>query len=846
MTTDHNNIERGSFIVYIAGVEVPVLEVTVSSGVWQFPEAVISMVPDVELVRLGREDRVPAAVFYLDTHYSEDGTKAEEPEFRLLFDGEITGWEYRNTPMGRTMAFRAVAHAQVWTQWFQHFMTTVEDYATSYNYEGWTSGITTADVVFPFSLFKRNLIDGELIKKPYDFIENLFRFICTPNATTTTALSVNFFAPWALRTSFKERWAPCPYVEVEDVQGNFGGEGIFPILRAVQDTKVLKGILKHVSDLGGKSSVWEYISNIFQILHYELILNPAPACVKYDLAKDTMGGIPAVKETKSGSPRTITSGTISRVVPANSMSLTFTEGRDKVRLLNYVTSPNLQFCIPPMCNVIFPSMVTGYGMSENYLAQPTRILMNPSAMEAHNIITDRASIESVMANTALTTAYPEIARRSVELADSHPTRQVHGFIVYPEEYFKGPVPVIKHPPPHFTQMAKAYLQDIRGPGGPAPEFLYSNLVDETLGKFQLGQLYDAYTKFEYHRARAANKRGTIDTLFNPYVVAGYPGVVFDLDDTGVHTTSTFVQVTHRLSAHEMKTSINYVNARTFGDFFEALAEDRKLVDKATNTVPNEFGLTEAENKALRKLREHRDYLHARGTPLNPAEEASVEKIEQLARLYTRAQMGGQIDQINAAPLTTVLDVRYRFQHGKRADEAYKRLFHRDEIGKAAAFDWTEYISVQGGKKIKNDETLEVTTRDGNSLSEKAFAYPGVKEDQHFVINPNMAKYAKDSRKALQHTSRPVCTLKEYVAFMGYNAQVKVVSSSGEGGKGASYYEEILDTWEPLTDQTQGNLDPDTLQPREVTLKDVEMRYNWHARLKKYREKVYKRSHPHSA
>ena len=80
---------EGSFVVYFNGIEIPVQSVQVNLGVWQIPTASIAVAPDVEMQRLGAEDRVHVVVFYLDDIQTE--IEGKNPEFRLLFEGEITG-----------------------------------------------------------------------------------------------------------------------------------------------------------------------------------------------------------------------------------------------------------------------------------------------------------------------------------------------------------------------------------------------------------------------------------------------------------------------------------------------------------------------------------------------------------------------------------------------------------------------------------------------------------------------------------------------------------------------------------------------------------------------------------
>ncbi|RKY26698.1 MAG: hypothetical protein DRP83_03705, partial [Planctomycetota bacterium] len=53
-----NMPREAAWIVYINGLEIPVMGVDVTYGVWQIPTAAIRMVPHPMLQRLGAEDRL--------------------------------------------------------------------------------------------------------------------------------------------------------------------------------------------------------------------------------------------------------------------------------------------------------------------------------------------------------------------------------------------------------------------------------------------------------------------------------------------------------------------------------------------------------------------------------------------------------------------------------------------------------------------------------------------------------------------------------------------------------------------------------------------------------------------
>jgi len=112
---------RGAWLVYINGLEIPCPEVAVSYGVWGIPEATLTFSPHRLLQRLGNEDRVEVVIFYLDTTYQPD-----QPQFRILFEGEILGWSYTSMRGQRMMSFNAVADISMLTQLNFSFLNTVD------------------------------------------------------------------------------------------------------------------------------------------------------------------------------------------------------------------------------------------------------------------------------------------------------------------------------------------------------------------------------------------------------------------------------------------------------------------------------------------------------------------------------------------------------------------------------------------------------------------------------------------------------------------------------------------------------------------------------------------------
>lgn len=112
------------------------------------------------------------------------------------------------------------------------------------------------------------------------------------------------------------------------------------------------------------------------------------------------------------------------------------------------------------------------------------------------------------------------------------------------------------------------------------------------------ETYFKYAKFEHFREKYSSRTASASGVFNPYIIAGYPGYIFDNDGTNFHLAGTVVSGTHRLSnAGGSGTQVNMTFARTFHEMFEEANIERngfpigpvdpiEVVSDATQRIPN--------------------------------------------------------------------------------------------------------------------------------------------------------------------------------------------------------------------------------------------------------------------
>jgi len=612
-----------AWIVYINGIEVPCVTASTSCGVWSIPEAEITLVPDPIIARLGAEDRVSVQIFYCD-YWANPG----HADFRLMFDGEIVGWSYVNVQRGRSLSFNCVDYIQIWTQLFFFFMSSMDDVATGTS--GNQIGVTAAGVqgvgyapIYPYSLFAQGLVpasttapgsttttDGGtasngLITRPIDFVYNVVRGLIAdvPNRSVPAC---NFFAPWTQRTNFHRRFVAIPYLE------SGSNPGIWPILRSVRADFAVSAVAQQASRIGSAGSVWEMFQNIMGVLMMEIAMIPTPAAVVSDYAS---------LEIKGPAPLR-------------------TDATRTVFLTNYFTKPQFLFGIPPVCNVFFPSQIVSYSYNENFITQPTRMYFSEESwLNYLNVDATASSGLASMIRDALSVAHPEEVNQAARAAIDHPGQNGKNVLVYPEEFFKGPVVDRRPMPQWFTFLGQAGASTGEDAPAPPPEGTASG---DVLPGDSDRDIFRLYAKYEYFKERYSNRSGALTLVFNPYPVPGFPCAVFDRRSTQIDTFGYITTVRQRLQSDGWSTDVSFSHGRTFQEMFALLNYQFTF----ENTL---IGVTA------------------------PATSSSIYEGTQATDFASQAQLVGAIATAPPEPISEIRDV---IQNFTRAEAFYKTLFFR--------------------------------------------------------------------------------------------------------------------------------------------------------------------------
>jgi hypothetical protein len=303
---------QASWICYINGIEVPILGFSTSCSVGQIPSFTISLAPHPSLERLGVEDRVPVAIFYLDYWHTP-----EAPEFRLLIDGEIVGWSYTNYMGRRAMTFDCLSHIHVLQQLYFFYMTNVDDVVAAQSPTVMAQGFSTPGLLYPYALFHKGLLATseqiqaaqprrpgavgqsdlpaqddnsdatKLIQAPYELLYNVIRGVIGKNvpAERRSIPMLNFFARHVRKTRLYNRFVRLPFLEDPAVIGE--RKGVFPIFNAARNDEAMNAMQRQAaSQVGNSGPVWNLLQQLFSDVYMDIAMIPNPAAVTVSLGND--------------------------------------------------------------------------------------------------------------------------------------------------------------------------------------------------------------------------------------------------------------------------------------------------------------------------------------------------------------------------------------------------------------------------------------------------------------------------------------------------------------------------------------------------------------------------------
>lgn len=808
-TFSPNKGHVGSYIVYVNGIEIPTRSVVTTYGVWEIPTTEISLAPDPVLNRLGAEDRVQVQVFFIDDFN-------DVPVPRLLAEGEITGWTSSLRAGEANLTFTVVNQIAVFTQLFVQFLTNVDDMAAHavWNAQGVSSiAPTQSEIVFPYSLFTQGLIGTKFISRPFDILYNVVINMIgsqVPEAQRSVPVT-NFFSRWARITNFVNRFVATP---VFDSSTN---TSIFPVLKAVQTTSALdvltRALIPYVRQLQNAGSIWDTLQLIFQTMLTEIVMLPTAPLVSVDLTTSE------IKQTDF-SNRTLSNG-----IPSSNP-----DPATPNRLLNYFVKPQFIFGLPPACNIIFPSMIESFQYSENYATQPTRLYFNNETI--HQLFKVRGQLDpAIMA--ALATAWPPEAERFQKAKASGLKSTGKNFLIFPEEFYKGPVMDTRIVPTWLFFLKQAELSakksDSEVPADTQPAIKSDYQPVSTYST----DIYELYAEYEFYREKYSRRSGAVICKFNPFIVPGFPAIVFDNVVTKQYLFCYVTNVQHTLTTSSVQTTVSFSYGRTLYEVFGLLKAEFEKKSTAIGVSPRDpiqdisdtiqhFGAAEQFYQALFFGKMASNPKDACGQwfkvlAYENEEEGAPESIfitgtnDAFIRAYNEAVAAdtaylNQLDEYSTQLAQAEAELI-------AASDSLTRL---DRLAQKTAEDKDLYelnAAIVLASQIRIDELTKLIESIDSARSDlkKILENPDIdKKVRHnldttktVVPSPAFEEAFESYDVAMKYVWRPICSLDEYIIFMNSKGENPIPAFGTPNSIGAVYYERIR-RMIPLT--------PDTVLP----------------------------------
>jgi hypothetical protein len=518
------------------------------------------------------------------------------------------------------------------------------------------------------------------------------------------------------------------------------------------------------------------------------------------------------------------------------------------------------FGLAPTCNVIFPSMTPQISYNENYVTQPTRLYVEDNNLV--NLVAGKQVSQEMdkLITNVLARGYPPPVDRIYRdrVLGQNASLTGKNLLIYPEEFFKGPVTTRVQAPSWFMHYAN--IVNAQGHGASAPD---AKSVGPANGKSLTDQdVYLLYAQYEYFRQRYAQRTGAVQCAFNPYVVPGFPMVAFDDFQSRLHTVGYLMKANQTITSEGLNTTLQMSYARTIYEFLEdianeidnpALASRKGLATAAAppEPIPEIRDIVQHEYKcdqfyqALFHQRQDKDTATKKKKPAvfrardilafvkadgkledifieGKNEETITKKVGQLAAAQTvLLNLKG-----NSIAMQKYIFGGMKESERKTIEKALDVIMESDRQDKNARSN--SVIAIYGSNgyinAIRNrnnfDEVLSTAAQAValNSKQTTSHNLAGASQ-RELTPRPGYEPLFDSYDAAMKYCSRPICTLEEYILFIGgtpSGPQDDVAYKDGGGVPSARYYERIrtltgADETTSVKDAQQGFKETDSKQ-----------------------------------
>jgi len=523
-----HNLFKIDLKVYISGVRMPVISVSITTAQRSVPRATIALPPDSRLYGIGRRDKVPVQIFITDTFTGNGDDILGRPptetykEDILVFEGEIGSFAYHSTAIGKefiinahgVMVFLDDISIKTLNTKDEHAGTIVkgEDFASLQA----TGTLTSA---LPGQLFTHGLFGNKkdpgvsgssIIKYPFEFLENTIKYITgeAPKAPETAV--GNFYKEYTNdRLNLGARIAPIPcFDDGEDFGEKYSDAG-FPILHALQTQAKYQMLDQMSQDAASSGTLNSFMNIVVDLMEYEL-------------------------------------------AHMNSPSPVGTEGTQDFRVPFMYLKPILYEALPPKCNVVYRAHCSSLSTQETVYQVPTRI-------RTEDIYGSVASMSQGADAVLGRYQYCDYWPRDMPNTDSLPdNKEKINRTLLASETNTGP-----------------HLYTTQGPR-------WMSFTGQTVPKEEINAYSDTVRKHLLLLKIYESRQLNVTMPYNPFLTVGYPAVVYDSEDTGFTFIGHLMTVEHSLSETSATTSAVLTFVRLIDDELNEWDETDDLA--ATNSV----------------------------------------------------------------------------------------------------------------------------------------------------------------------------------------------------------------------------------------------------------------------
>jgi len=598
-----------------------------------------------------------------------------------------------------------------------------------------------------------------------------------------------FFSRYMRLLRFREHWVCSPYLEGipnsdNPIKAHMGG-GVFPFLRSAKAKKFVKSMVRQTgAQYGPGGSALGLIQNLYNMYFYsitEVLAPPAYQVDNYGLPHASF--YDSKPESKPGEEG----------IDYPGWSSALSKSKRRLCIASYLTNPISSYSIPPSCNAIFPSMTFSVSISDSYSAKPTRLYYNKRGPYGKLNLTNKSPGYNMDPSRV---GYPSVAVGHAQNAAGS-AREGLEYLIFPEEYFKGPNPVIDNMHPTYMDLQK-YANSARfsAPSNrSAATALPAGLDPETANRaiasaqrmstngFSSYGLYFLVAQKEYLSRKYGAVSASASTVFNPYMVVGMPCSLLSNGETGHQIFGEIVSIQHSLSPSSAMTSVNISKVRHIEETLKNIESDAANLDMAPQEPvsevrdllqiyqtaneyysqlfkKNEIGKAPLVDEATRSaileykaLQEELADLKARLEAVSASVSSSAEDVEGLREAV--ASKTRDVER-QAALLPETID--------RDNPDYYPLLLH------PSAFDFKQFL---GWESVDSEDPSFIVMRDSDAklarqkipnVDESRLSKEGYQENSKLVPLPEASRYFSSTDHAMRYCSRPVCTLEQYIDF----------------------------------------------------------------------------------